>query len=79
MKFAEIYAEELEKAVAANPEEYRFPKMATRESRASFVPVFVAGLATGSSNKDGRAVKATCKRLGIPHTYKAIAAYIAAN
>lgn len=35
------------------------------------------GLTTGDANKDGEGIKRTCKELGIPHTYKAIRAYLA--
>lgn len=34
------------------------------------------GLVTGAANKDGKAVKLTCKALGIAHTYKAIKEFI---
>ena len=34
------------------------------------------GLAAGTANKDGEGIIKTCKALGIPHTYKAIRAYI---
>jgi phosphotransacetylase len=34
------------------------------------------GLLTGRSNKDSDAIKATCKALGIKHTYKAIAVFL---
>lgn len=33
------------------------------------------GLASGSANKDGKAIQATCKHFRIPHTYKAIRAF----
>lgn len=35
-----------------------------------------AAIDRGSYNKDGHAFKATCKQLGIKHTYKAINAYL---
>ena len=67
-RFIEVYAEELARAVEQHPEEYCYP--------ASEVPAVVgrmqAALLRGSYNKDGRAIKATCKRLGIKHTYGAI-------
>ena len=35
-----------------------------------------AAIAKGSMNKDSAAFRATCKELGIAHTYKAIASYV---
>ena len=34
------------------------------------------GLAAGTANKDGEGIIKTCKVLDIPHTYKAIKAYL---
>lgn len=36
-------------------------------------------LDAGTANKDGDGIKRTCKTLGIPHTYKAIRAYLSAH
>lgn len=67
-QFMMIYREELENAVREYPNEYAysidrvpevFAKMKTAMLRSSF-------------NKDSRAIKATCKRLSVPHTYKAL-------
>lgn len=70
--FMEVYAEELSKAVAAHPEDYGYGP--------DLVPVVVqrmrAAFSRRSYNKDSRAIKATCKRLGIGSTYKAINAYL---
>jgi len=38
---------------------------------------FMTALKNGTADKDGAAVKSTCKALGIKCTYKAIAAYLA--
>lgn len=35
-----------------------------------------AALLNGTYSKDGRAMKATCKALGISHTYRAMEAYL---
>jgi hypothetical protein len=35
------------------------------------------GLDNGTANKDGAGIQRTCKKLGIPHTYKAIRAFFA--
>lgn len=67
-EFKQMYTEELTKAVTDHPEEYHWP--------ISDVPVvverMVAAVARQSYNKDSRALKAVCKRLGIKHTYTAI-------
>ena len=34
------------------------------------------GLDNGSASKDGKAVSATCKHFGIPHSYKAIRQFL---
>lgn len=33
-------------------------------------------IAKGSFNKDGKAIRATCKVLGVPYTYAGIAAFV---
>jgi hypothetical protein len=71
--FAMIYTEELARAVKDYPSEYRWPF--------KDVPVVAAkmldAVKRGSFNKDSRAIRATCKRLGIKHTYTAIRDYLA--
>lgn len=37
---------------------------------------YTLNLAAGKMDKDGRAIVATCKALGVSHTYKAIGAYL---
>ena len=48
--------------------------------KADYVPTVVekmmAGVRRGSFNKEGRAFAATCRDLGIKHTYKAIREYL---
>lgn len=70
--FMAEYARQLEKAVRDHPEEYGFP--------ASHVPVVVGKMREafirGSYNKDGRAIKATCKALGVAYTYAGINKFI---
>lgn len=74
-EFMAVYKEELERAVREHPDEYHYPF--------SDVPTVVARMGAaiekGSFNKDGRAFKGTCKRLGIKHTYAAIAAWLKGN
>jgi hypothetical protein len=62
------YAQALAESVAAFPSLYCFdiadvPKVAEKMG---------AAFERGSYNKDGRAVKLMCKRLGISHTYSGI-------
>lgn len=68
MGFIDIYAEELERAVKERPDDYGWP--------VSELPVVLekmkAAFIRGSYNKDSLAIKRTCKRLVIKHTYKAI-------
>lgn len=50
-------------------------------SAAHITPIGLAtkmtlGLATGGANKDGKAIRRTCQKLGIKHTYKAIHEYL---
>lgn len=68
--FAE-YSKQLEIAVKAHPEQY-FPI----EQLPAVLERMQAAIKRNSFNKDGNAFKATCKVLGIPHTYKAIDAYL---
>jgi hypothetical protein len=66
--FCEEYERQLAIAVAEHPGEYLF-----KQDRVSFVAGKMAtAFKTGSYNKDGRAVKQTCKVLNIPYTYAGI-------
>ncbi len=73
--FLAQYRSDLEQAVIDHNEDYgygieRVPEVFGR---------MVAAIDRGSFNKDSRAFKATCKKLGIKHTYKAIADYLASE
>lgn len=48
-----------------------------RKSVQDVADAMIAAVVAGSFNKDGRAFRATCKHLGIKHTYQAIRSYIA--
>lgn len=72
--FMTVYGEELEKAVAKYPDEYRYPV----SECPTVAKKMRAGFEQGSYNKDGRAIKATCKRLGIAFTYTGINTYLKA-
>lgn len=72
-QWMEAYTPNLRRAVTERPDEYAFglegvPRVADR-MRAAFE--------RGSYNHDGHAIKWTCKALGIPHTRKAICAFLA--
>lgn len=71
-RFEAIYRDELEAAVRDHPEEYTWPI----ERVPSVAQKMIAAIRNNTYNKDGRAIKATCKRLGVKHTYTAIAAYL---
>lgn len=72
MTFFDIYREELANAVREHPDEYGFPLAAVP----TVANKMIAAMQRGSYNKDGRAFKAACRRLGIKHTYAAIDAAI---
>jgi hypothetical protein len=72
--FYATYLKHLTNMVNNNPD-YAYTK-----ARCTDIPELaakmLAGLLKGSANKDGEAIKLTCKELKIPHTYKAIKAYV---
>ena len=70
--FAAIYREELIKSVTANPSKYSFGLKGVDLVTDRMVAAFKAR----TYNKDGDAIRATCKRLGLSHTYKAINGYL---
>jgi len=67
-EWMEVYSKELLRAVEKYPEDYAY--------KADFVPVVCErmrqALISGDFNKEGRAIKATCKYFGISYSYKAI-------
>lgn len=56
----------------------RYAYVAQNLTPAQHAEKMVAALATHGADKDGDAVKATCKALGVKHTYKAIREFLAA-
>lgn len=70
--FSDIYHEELARAVREHNDEYGFPLAQT----SIVADKILAAVRLGNYNKDGRAFRATCRRLQIPHTYTAIRAYL---
>lgn len=71
--FLDTYKAALWQAHADYPQDYAFPK----ENLPACFERMEKAIVTGSFNKEGRAFKATCKQLGIKHTYAAINAFIA--
>lgn len=89
--FASTYREELARAVEQYPDEYPWAHSDTvivgnlgntvfrRKTVEEVAARMIAHVEAGDGySKDGRAFKATCKRLGIPYTYKGIRAYVSA-
>lgn len=70
--FMEIYEECLRAAITSHPEEYRYGL----DSVPEIVQKMRVAIFNQAYNKDSRAFRATCKKLGIKHTYSAIAHYI---
>lgn len=70
--FITTYEHMLIRAVINHPDEYAYDVDKVPEVIERMAPKF----ATGGFNKDSRAIIATCKELGIKHTYKAIMEYV---
>jgi len=72
-KFLEVYTRRLTADVGKNPQDFGYvvamvPAIAAK---------MVAAMAKGSANvHDSRAIKGTCKELGIRHTIRAIKEYL---
>lgn len=67
-RFMEVYRRQLLAAVTQYPGEYAFGPQDVGKVSDRMKAAFIAG----SYNTDGRAIKATCKELGIKHTRKAM-------
>ena len=70
--FFVTYSECLREQMALHPEQYD-----RRVTADAILARMRAAIEQGSFNKDSDSFRATCKRLGIPHTYKAISAFLA--
>lgn len=70
--FMKVYIECLEAAVTEYPQEYRFPVEHVQEVAA----LMQKAIEKSTYSNTGRAFKATCKKLGIKNTYKAISNYL---
>ena len=71
-KWTGIYAEELKSAVEKFPGEYFYGV----DSVPSVVAKMRVAFERGTYNYEGRAIRSTCRRLGISHTYKAINGFL---
>ena len=72
-RFITVYAAQLQHEFDTNPEY----ALVSRQTSAHDLAVKMAeGLIKGSASKDGRAIKSTCKALGIKYTYKSIVEYL---
>jgi len=67
-KFVSVYRAHLTRLRRENHKDYAWPL----EDLPVVLDRMEAGIRRGSASKDGPAFRATCKELGIPHTYKAI-------
>lgn len=71
--FTDVYTKHLTAQVTKNPSDYGYSVYYVPTVVARMVP----GLKNGGANKEGAAIRATCKELGIPYTYAGIKAYLA--
>lgn len=69
-KFVEVYTVELADRFANDPE---YAYSASMTTPAALAEKMYNSLKAGTANKDGAAIRATLKKLGIKNTYKAIA------
>ena len=73
-RFCAVYTIALEEAITTHPDEYCYP--------VSEVPLVIAKMRKAfiakTYNYEGRAIRNTCKSLGIPHTVKAMEAFFTA-
>lgn len=70
--FMKEYEKQLRIMMVRHPEDYRF--------NLDYVPIVLEKMRTAflykTYNKEGLAIQATCKALGIPYTYKGINSYL---
>jgi hypothetical protein len=73
--FLSAYVPALEAAYGSDPE-WRRIVLLRNPSIEAMAEKMVEGLYTGAANKDGDAIKAACRALGIKQTYKAIRTFL---
>ena len=74
-KFKDVYLESLMECIHQYPNKYCYGEP---EAIAVCDKMFEAFM-KHTANKDGKAVKNTCKKLEIPYTYKGISEYLGVN
>ena len=70
--FLQRYKRNLREAVERHPDQYCWPLSDLDNVVTRMASAFLAG----SYNKDGYAIRNTCRELGIPYTYSGINAYL---
>ena len=71
-KFKDTYLESLVECMKKNPSDYMYGI----EEAITVCDKMFAALMRHTANKDGKAIKLTCKKLDIPYTYKGINEYL---
>ena len=71
-KFKDTYLESLMDCINKYPNDYCYGI----DEAVTVCDKMFAAFMRHSANKDGKAVKITCKKLGIPYTYKGISEYL---
>lgn len=74
-RFAEVYRAHLAAAVVSHPEEYAWPI----ENVPTVADKMIDAVRRDSFSKDGRAMRATFKALGVKHTYTALREWLGAS
>lgn len=72
-RFWTILKDQFEQLFKNDP---KYARVAEKNLPGDYAGKFIAGLKDGTADKEGSAVKNTCKALGLKHTYKAIRAYL---
>lgn len=73
--FSSTYLRHMQEHAKTHPEYYHYGPEEVPVVHAKMM----AALERGSANKDSEAIKATCKEMGIKHTYRAIRDYLSSN
>ncbi len=71
-RFLQLYTVKLVAAIKRDPDAYFYQETAAPAVAAKMV----RALAQGTGNKNSSSIRATCRELGIPYTYAAIASFL---
>ena len=74
--FCETLADQYRKLFVSDP---AYAHVASQLTPDALARKMTLGLANGTANRDGKAIRNACRALGIDHTYKAIRAYLSAG